>query len=354
MTLYQRGNIYWVYVSIKGVRHARSTGTSNRKLAEQIGRQFQDELTLKLHQLPQLNPEMRFAELFAHFIANAGPKPWHLDRGAVLLTFFENTPIGRINKSSAREYRLFRHRQKKLTDTTINRDLECLRHLMFWAVDEGFLATNPLSRLPMVRERRKRRSVMSVEEELLLLPVCAPHLRPIVTAALATGMRRGEILSQRWEDVDFARRLLFVTHSKTPEGESREIPLTNQLFNLLWESRENEGLIFTFKGNPVHRIKTAWRAAIRRSGIRYYRFHDLRHTFNTRLMEAGVIQEVRKALIEHSSGEDVHSMYTHVELPMKRDAIRKLEIWMESHVQQLQQEGGKSECSNQPEARGSV
>ncbi len=63
-----------------------------------------------------------------------------------------------------------------------------------------------------------------------------------------------------------------------------------------------EGVIFTFskEQKSIQRIKTAWFAAIRRAGINRYRFHDLRHTFNTRLMEAGVMQEVRKALMGHS------------------------------------------------------
>ena len=52
----------------------------------------------------------------------------------------------------------------------------------------------------------------------------------MIIAALDTGMRRGEITSQRWEDIDFSRKLLFVTRSKTPEGESREIPLTERLY----------------------------------------------------------------------------------------------------------------------------
>jgi integrase len=92
--------------------------------------------------------------------------------------------------------------------------------------------------------------------------------------------------------------------------------------------RKPVGLVFEFRHRPIHILKTAWKAAIRRAGIRYYRFHDLRHTFNTRLLEAGVMQEVRKALMGHSSGEDVHSVYTHVELPMKREAIRALERWV--------------------------
>jgi len=103
--------------------------------------------------------------------------------------------------------------------------------------------------------------------------------------------------------------------------------------------RHATGLVFTFHDNPIQQIKTAWKAAIRRAGIRYYRFHDLRHTFNTRLMEAGVMQEIRKALMGHSSGEDVNSIYTHVELPAKREAIRKLEAWVRTNKLQCERKG---------------
>ena len=329
MTLYKRGNVYWSYVSVNGVRHGKSTGTGNRKLAETVDHDFKHELTFVRQHAPQLQPEMEFADLAARFLGNAGQKTWHLDRLKILLPFFEGYRIGAITRNTTLEYRVWRHRQKKISETTVNRDLECLRRIMFWAVDEGLLIRNPLSRMPLVRERRKRRSVISVQEELLLLNAAAPHLKLIIIAAVDTGMRRGEITQQDWQDIDWSRRLLFVSHSKTPEGEAREIPLTQRLFAVLESSRRAEGKVFTFKGRPITRIKTGWKAALRRAGIRHYRFHDLRHAFNTRLMEAGVMQEIRKALMGHSSGEDVNSIYTHVELPAKRDAIRKLEVWIE-------------------------
>ncbi|MDE3073843.1 MAG: tyrosine-type recombinase/integrase [Chloroflexota bacterium] len=328
MTLYKRGSVWWTYVTVRGVRHAKSTETNNRRLAEQVDNDFKQELTVRRLIAPQLDPEMTFEALAARFLANSTPKAYHLDRLRVLLPYFGSMPIGTIRRHTADEYRKWRHLQRKLTDTTINRDLECLRHILFWALDEGLLPANPVARVRMVRERRKRRSVMSLEEEARVLQVASKHLRPIVIAALDSGMRRGELLTERWEDVDFARRLLYVTHSKTAEGEAREIPLTGRLFDLLWESRENEGLIFTYKGKPISKIRRSWGTALAKAGVRHYRFHDLRHTFNTRLMEAGVMQEVRKALMGHSSGEDVNSIYTHVELPAKREAIRKLEAWI--------------------------
>jgi integrase len=182
--------------------------------------------------------------------------------------------------------------------------------------------------------------MMSVAEEVRLLAAAAPHLRAIIIAALDTGMRRGEILAQKWEHVDLTRELLSVTHSKTAGGEGREIPLTRRFLDHLKTHRKPHGLVFTFHDQPIRIVKTAWSAAIRRAGIRYYRFHDLRHAFNTRLMEAGVMQEVRKALMGHSSGEDIQSIYTHVELPAKREAIRKLDLWVAQQEQQLENSQG--------------
>ena len=326
MTLYKRGGVYWSYVYQDGVRHARSTKTGNRRLAEQIDQRHKDELLLKTTHLTELKPQMKFAELAARFLAEGDVKEWHRDRLKALLPHFGDLAIARIGKSQVRQYRQYRHQRKKLTETTLNRDVECLRHLLYWALDEGFLAVNPLARIQLARIRRKKKPVLSLEEEKLLFEAASPHLRNILTAALDTGMRRGEILSQRWEDVDFARRLLYVSHSKTPEGEAREIPLTERGFKLLSELRRESSLIFTYKGKAIHKIKTAWKAAIRRAGIRYIQFHYLRHTFNTRLLELGVTREVRMALLGHTFG-DTHESYEHVELPLKREAIRKLDAW---------------------------
>jgi len=328
VSLMKRGNVYWSYLYVDGIRHQQSTGTANLRQATTIEQRFREELNLKRHQIAEPRPQMTFGELAALFLAEGDRKNWHVDRLKLLLPYWSETPIGRIHKAMTVDYRKRRHAAKTVTDTTINRDLEALRHILLWAVDEGLLTANPLKGMHLAPERRKPRSVLGLDEEKLLLPAAALHLRSIIIIALDTGMRRGELLNQLWEHVDFNRKLLFVTRSKTAGGEGREIPFTARVHDLLLAERKKEGLLFTFKGKPIRIIKTAWKAAVRRAGIRYRRFHDLRHTFNTRLMEAGVMQEVRKALMGHSSGEDVNSIYTHVELPAKRDAIRKLETWM--------------------------
>ncbi len=263
----------------------------------------------------------------------------HIDRLKLLLPFWAEIPIGRITKSQAREYRQQRHADKKsLSDITVNRDLEALRRILFWGVEEGFLPRNPLSHVPMVRPRRKPRLVLSLSEEEKLLAAAAPHLRDIIIASLDTGMRRGEILAQRWEHIDFSRQLVCVSKSKTGGGEGREIPISGRLFDLLSNRRQPGGIVFAFKERPIVKIKTAWKGAIQRAGIRYLRFHDLRHTFNTRLMEAGVLQEIRKALMGHSSGEEINSIYTHVDVLQKRKAIHKLEEWVKTELAEAKRE----------------
>ena len=351
MSLFKRGNIWWSYFYVDGIRHQFSTETSNRRQAESIEAKLKEEVNARRYKLVQTDPNMTFGELAARFIASGIARPHHLYHLKFLLPYFADVPVLRLSKPMAEEFRRKRQSGTSTKDATVNRDLSVLRHILYWALDEQLIEVNPLARLKMARERRTRRQILDLAEEQLLLAAASPHLRVMITAALDTGMRRGEITGQRWEDIDFSRRLLFVTRSKTPEGESREIPLTTRLHQLLVETRKSEGIAFGYQDGPVRIIKTAWRATLRRAGVRHARFHDLRHTFNTRLMEAGVMQEVRMALMGHSSGAKVHATYTHIELPVKREAIRKLEAWVKQQSeQQIKEQNDASTETERTEA----
>jgi len=329
LSLYKRGNVYWSYIWQDGIRYALSTGTDKIRKAEDFDRKHKIELELKKSRPAELNPEMSFGELFARFLAGADVKPFHIERSKAFLPYFAQKPIGEITKNEMIRYRQHRHRQKKLTETTINRDVEVIRHVLFWAVEERILAANPLARSRLARARRIKRPIMNVGEEDQLLAAASPHLAKIIVCALDTGMRRGEILSERFEDIDFFRKVLVVTRSKTAEGESRELPLTKRMVELLSKERKSRGLIFTFGEEPIRSVKTAWATAIRKAGIRRFRFKDLRTTFNSRLIEAGVIKDVRMELMGHSRNEDTNDLYSQIELPTLREAISKLEMWAE-------------------------
>jgi integrase len=351
MNLFKRGKVWWVYVQVDGVRQAKTTGTGNRRQAEAIGSVFEEMLNLKRHNLPQFQPDMTFNELFARFTAEGLSTLYSRERLVHLLPFFGELPLSKIDKSSVRRYRQQRHAASEITVATANRDVAVLRHLLYFAVEEGIITTNPLARMRMERERRTKKPILSYREESLLLPVAIAHLRRIIIAAVDTGMRRGEILWQRWEDIDFENRFLCVSRSKTPEGEMREIPLTTRLHDLLLPLWKESGFVFTLEDEPpeegmpeneqkpLKTVKSSWASALRRAKLRHFRFHDLRHTANTRLMLAGVMQEVRRELIGHTSrhSRDVNDRYTQIGLPEKRDAIRKLEIWLDAEAERLAQ-----------------
>jgi integrase len=350
VSLFKRGDVWWSYFYRDGVRHQYSTGTTNRRKAETVEAKLKEEINDQRFQLVEADPNMTFGELTARFTGSGSVRPHHLYHLKFLLPFFEQFPVLRITKSLADEFRQKRHSYNPaIKDATINRDLSTLRHILYWAVDEQLLTANPLARMKMARERRIRSQVLSVAEENLLLAAAKDHLHTMTLMALSTGMRRGEITSQRWEDLDFSQKVLFVTRSKTPEGESREIPLTERLHEYLLQRRKETGLVIDFRGRPVRIIKRTWKTALKNSGIRHVRFHDLRHTFNTRLMEAGVLQEIRMALMGHSPGSKVHATYTHIELPVKRQAIAKLEGWVQDQQKQLKVQQEKHNASFETE-----
>jgi integrase len=190
---------------------------------------------------------------------------------------------------------------------------------------------------------------MSIREERLLMAHAPEHLRRIILCALDTGMRRGEIIGQQWEDVDFDNRLLHVSRSKTAQGESRIVPLTSRLHESLSYFRKNRGIVFTYDDSPIKIVKTSWAASLRRSGLRHFRFHDLRHTANSRMMLAGVLQEVRREIVGHSSqhSRDVNDRYTQIGLAELTDAIRKLETWLASQAALLDAESAMQQVHQQ-------
>jgi integrase len=338
MSLYKRGGVYWSYIWINNVRHGRSLNTGNKQEAIRREIDFRNELDIRRHKKSNINPEMLFAELATRFLGSSLAKPYHIDRLEQLLPYFGDTPLNEITKPLAEEYRRHRIRVAKITDSTVNHDISVLRRVLFYALDNGILLSNPLCRVRMAGIRRVRQPVLSVEEEPLLIAAAAPHLKPLIIAALDTGMRRGELFAQRAEDIDLPRKVLSVTHSKTVGGEQREIPLTARMVSLL-EGLPKSGLVFTYQGHKLDKLRRSWLTAVKNARIRPLNFKHLRHTFNTRLMEAGVIQDVRMSLMGHSQGRPrtTNDIYTHVELPMLRQAIQKLETWTAEQQQELAQ-----------------
>ncbi|MBL4614780.1 MAG: site-specific integrase, partial [Magnetovibrio sp.] len=109
----------------------------------------------------------------------------------------------------------------------------------------------------------------------------------LVTFAVDTGGRKSELLKLDWLNVDLDRG--FVTFRKTKNGEDRSVRLTDRAEQVLTDlSPQKSGPVFTYRGQAMKDVKTSFERARTRAGVEDFRFHDLRHTFASRLVQQGV------------------------------------------------------------------
>lgn len=181
--------------------------------------------------------------------------------------------------------------------STVNRYVALLKTVYSLAVEWGFATTNPAKKIKQFSEREfAKERILSPAEEAALLDACHDGLRPIVTAALNTGMRRGELLALQWQDVDLGRGGIRVVRSKS--GKQRTVPVNQTLRTVLaaLPSRGKGGAVFDAKN-----AQAKFEIARTRAGLDGIRFHDLRHTFATRLVDKGADIITIQSLLGHST-----------------------------------------------------
>jgi integrase len=252
--------------------------------------------------------------------------------------FGEDTLLSNIRYVNLETYR--NHLKKKLTkhgtvrkSGSVNREMSCFRHMMKKAVSWDMMDKNPFEcgDSLILKENNRRLRFLSEVEIAKLLDKCRGHLRDIVECAIHTGMRKGEILNLKWSQVK--NGLIYLTKTKT--SNPREIPVNDTLeliFNrrkrqfklrLADGKKQNTDYIFTFNGEPVMDVKTAFRIACDNAGIEDFRFHDLRHTFASQLiLKGGTLKDVQELL-----GHKTMTMtlrYAHLTQEHKRKAVNLL------------------------------
>lgn len=200
---------------------------------------------------------------------------------------------------------IFRKHNPQRSIASVNRELSVLRRMMHIALDEGWITRSPFRRsdaIISIADERTRERIITKSEESRLLAACEysrrRHLRPIIVCALDTGMRRGEILSLRWHSVDFISSGIEVVEFHTKTLQARRVPMTTRLrseLERLWEAspKDAECLVFGVETN----VKRSFASARKAAGLTDVRFHDLRHTAATRLVQGYLpLQEVGRIL----------------------------------------------------------
>jgi integrase len=166
-------------------------------------------------------------------------------------------------------------------------------------------ALKKVRKVKLLEENNRRLRYLAKEECQKLVNLCGNHLRPIVITALNTGMRRGEILGLKWDNVDLKHG--FILLDKTKNGDRREIPINEtlrQTFKSIERRLEVPYVFFNPLTDPIvpyGDIKNAFNRACRKAGIKDFHFHDLRHTFASHLVMAGIDITTVKELLGHKT-----------------------------------------------------
>lgn len=247
--------------------------------------------------------------------------------------------------------------------STANRDITALKAVLSKAVDWGILDKHPLTKLkPFKLDTKGVVRYLSEEEERGLRHALAQrdtqikaardrgntwrrerghtempsfsthtygdHLTPMVLLSLNTGLRRGEIFRLRWTDINVPMHTLSVQGATAKSGQTRHIPLNREALEVVqaWrqQSAPDTALVFPSKnGEPFDNTRKAWDGVLHAANLTDFRWHDLRHTFASKLVMAGVPLNTVRELLGHAS-PTMTLRYAHLAPDHKAEAVSRL------------------------------
>jgi integrase len=248
----------------------------------------------------------------------------------IICRFFKGKTLEEIKRDDIELFRFSRMERKsrynkKPAPATVNRDMATLKRIFSMAFDDDVIQNNPCLKVKDLKVDNARTRHLTIEEESRLLKALDSQkwLKQIVIFALNTGLRRGEIFNLKWFDVDFQNKVISIKERKN--SKDLVLPMNKNIESLLKRlPKTSEYVLPSPRTNTkLNCIKFSFMKALKEAKINDFRFHDLRHTAGTRLLEAGVdITIVAKILGQ----KDIRMAmrYSHATDFLKREAVKKL------------------------------
>ena len=321
--------IYYIDYYVGYKRFREKVGPS-RTLAETVLKKRQVETAENKHLDIKRDLKIKFDDFAKEYLelhCKVNNKSWQTTDARiihVLKKHFSGKCLSEITMHLVQQFKA--DRIKEVAPATVNRQLACLKCLFNKAIAWGkFNGPNPVVPVKMFKTNNQRRRFLEKDEIVNLLAHCNGYLKPIVIVALNTGMRRGEILGLKWRDLDFKRSVIYLHDTKN--GEKRELPVNEQVKNTLVAVRKNPSSEYIFckeNGNHLGDIKKTFLTALRKSSIKDFKFHDLRHTFASHLVMSGIDLNTVRDLLGHKSIQ-MTVRYAHLSPNHKQRAVEDLD-----------------------------
>lgn len=333
--MYKRGGVWWASIRHEGKKIQRSLETSDKKLAQAIEAKIRTELVEGKYFDKPIGETKTFRDMMARFMKEHAQKVSLNTQKSYssslkhLLKFFGNMALSEITVKKINEYKQAR-KASGGGAPCINRSLAMLSKAFNLAFKEWeWIKENPVLKVSRDKENSGRDRWLMGDEENGLLENSPQWLRDIIIFALHTGLRQNELLSLTWDRVDLFRKTIIIQETKN--GKPRTIPLDQIALDVLIEKSKvrnlKSGLIFL--SNVMTKINCqnlirAFYAALEKTGIQDFHFHDLRHTFATRLAQRGYDLYKLSKLLGHYD-ISMTQRYAHHCLGSLRDGMQVLE-----------------------------
>jgi integrase len=331
MGVFKKQGVYWIDYYLSGRRKRERIGP-DKKLAATVLQKRKVAIAEGKYLDKRHVPRCTFSELADLYLewAKVNHEGYVGTRSRVehFRREFGTSQLSEVTALTVDDYVSRRAQLRK--PATVNRDLVVLRHMFRKAIEWGKAVENPVAHQKPLRAQNRRLRYLSHEEMPRLLSATDDILRPIIVVALHTGLRRGELFSLTWQDVDFRLGIIRVLHTKN--GERREIPMSDTLRTTLQAipRRLTSDHVFPGKtGQGLVDIRKRFHHALQEAGIAGFVFHDLRHTFASYLVMAGVDLMTVKEFLGHKDLK-MTLRYAHLAPDYKRAAISRLDTYMDT------------------------
>jgi integrase len=263
----------------------------------------------------------RYSETVTPTKRGAGPEQYRIN--TLLSHSLAQIALNKLSPAAIARYR--DDRLKLVQSGAVRRELTIVQHCFEVAKREWGLPipANPVRQIATPEAQKPRERRLEDDESNILASAAlasAWYLRPLIVLAIETGMRRGELLSIRWKDVDQTTRTIRIL--KTKNGHSRTVPLTPKAVEILASLEKKDERVLPVTPNAV---RLAWERLRKRAGIVDLRLHDLRHEAVSRFFEYGLtVPEV--ALISGHRDPRMLSRYTHLRPEKVAEKLAKATI----------------------------
>jgi len=244
-----------------------------------------------------------------------------------LVSFFGDKYLYEITPLMIEQYK--RERRQTVSPATVNRTLNVLSSMFNRAIDWDKAKENPMRKVKRYRLDNQRLRYFDKAEIQALLDASSPKLKAIITLALNTGMRRGEIENLKWQDIDLQKNLICILAQKN--GEKSYIPINEPTRQVLMaiQRHKDSPYVFCKKSGEPHSFRKSFETALKKSGILDASFHTLRHSFASHLAMSGVDMNTIRELMRHKSLE-MTQRYAHLSKDHKARAVCVLASQMDT------------------------